>query len=60
MQDLLDQAAIGSQPMVLDVLAANQRAQALYQRLGFTETTRHGTNNIKIRMTTTPHLIHKS
>lgn len=60
MQDLLDQAAINGQPIVLDVLAANQRAQALYQRLGFTETTRHGTNNIKIRMTTTPHLIHKS
>jgi ribosomal protein S18 acetylase RimI-like enzyme len=60
MQDLLDQATIKGQPMVLDVLAVNQRAQALFQRLGFTDTTRHGINNIKIRMTTIPHLIHKS
>lgn len=37
-QNLLDQAAKTSLPMVLDVLMVNHRAQALYQRLGFAQT----------------------
>jgi len=36
--------------LVLDVLAVNHRAQALYQRLGLTEVARHGDGNIKITM----------
>ncbi len=36
--------------LVLDVLAVNHRAQALYQRLGMTEVARHGDGNIKITM----------
>jgi ribosomal protein S18 acetylase RimI-like enzyme len=38
---------------VLDVLTVNQRAQALYQRLGTKEVARHGHNNIKITMRST-------
>jgi hypothetical protein len=38
----------------LDVLVVHQRAKALYQRLGLHEVTRHGENNIKIRMSTKP------
>ncbi len=34
----------------LDVLAINRQANALYERLGFHDVTRHGENNIKIRM----------
>ena len=37
------------QDLVLDVLAVNHRAQALYQRLGMTETAKHG-DGIKITM----------
>jgi len=36
--------------LVLEVLAVNHRAQALYQRLGLTEVARHGDGNIKITM----------
>jgi ribosomal protein S18 acetylase RimI-like enzyme len=36
--------------LVLEVLAVNYRAQALYQRLGLTEVARHGDGNIKITM----------
>ena len=36
--------------LVLEVLAVNHRAQALYQRLGLTEVARHGDGNIKIIM----------
>ena len=36
--------------MVLDVLAVNERAHALYRRLGMTEVDRHGDNDIKIAM----------
>jgi ribosomal protein S18 acetylase RimI-like enzyme len=36
--------------LVLDVLAVNHRAQALYQRLGLTEVARHGDGNIRITM----------
>ena len=42
------------QPLALDVLDVNQRARALYQRLGFTEVSRRGENNRKIRMRATP------
>ncbi|MEU9246424.1 hypothetical protein [Streptomyces sp. NPDC048385] len=38
----------------MDVLVVNQRANALYRRLGLHEVTRHGENNIKIRMSTKP------
>jgi ribosomal protein S18 acetylase RimI-like enzyme len=37
------------QDLVLDVLTVNHRAQALYQRLGMTETARHS-DNTKITM----------
>jgi ribosomal protein S18 acetylase RimI-like enzyme len=46
---LLDEARRRGQELVLDVLAVNDRAVALYQRLGMTEVARHG-NNVKIRM----------
>ena len=36
--------------LVLEVLAVNHRAQALYQRLGLTEVARHGDGNIKNTM----------
>jgi RimJ/RimL family protein N-acetyltransferase len=32
------------------VLAVNERARALYQRLGMTEVARHGNGDIKITM----------
>jgi len=51
-QNLLDDAARRGHPVTLDVLAINQRAHALYQRLGFHDVTRHGENNTKIRMST--------
>jgi GNAT superfamily N-acetyltransferase len=47
---LIDEAAQKGQDLVLDVLAVNTRAQALYQRLGMTEVARHGPGNIKITM----------
>jgi ribosomal protein S18 acetylase RimI-like enzyme len=47
---LIDEAGQNGQDLVLDVLAVNHRAQALYQRLGLTEVARHGDNNIKITM----------
>jgi ribosomal protein S18 acetylase RimI-like enzyme len=47
---LLDEARQNGKALVLDVLAVNHRAQALYQRLGMTEVARHGDNNIKITM----------
>lgn len=46
---LLDEARRRGQELVLDVLAVNDRAVALYQRLGMTEVARHG-NNVKIAM----------
>ena len=49
---LIDEAAHKGQDLVLDVLSVNNRAQALYQRLGMTEVARHGENNIKITMRT--------
>ena len=47
---LADEAQQNGQDLVLDVLAVNHRAQALYQRLGMTEVARHGDGNIKITM----------
>jgi ribosomal protein S18 acetylase RimI-like enzyme len=47
---LADEARRKGQDLVLDVLAFNHRAQALYQRLGMNEVARHGENNIKITM----------
>ena len=47
---LLDEAAHRGEDLVLDVLAVNTRAQALYRRLGMTEVARHGDGNIKITM----------
>jgi ribosomal protein S18 acetylase RimI-like enzyme len=47
---LIYEARQNGQDLVLDVLTVNHRAQALYQRLGMTETARHGDGNIKITM----------
>jgi ribosomal protein S18 acetylase RimI-like enzyme len=44
------EAARRDQPLVLEVLNVNERAFALYRRLGFRETGRGGPNGIKIRM----------
>lgn len=41
-------------PVVLDVLAVNERAWALYRRLGFREVGRHGEGGRKVRMRATP------
>ncbi|MGW0082269.1 GNAT family N-acetyltransferase [Streptomyces sp. NPDC003393] len=49
---LLQQARRQGRDLTLDVLVVNQRAQALYQRLGLYEVTRHGEDDIKIRMST--------
>ncbi len=47
---LIEEAWRKGQDLVLDVLAVNTRARALYQRLGMTEVARHGPGNIKITM----------
>ena len=39
---------------MLDVLIVNERARALYQRLGLNEVARHGDGDIKIRMRSGP------
>jgi ribosomal protein S18 acetylase RimI-like enzyme len=49
---LAGEAAQNGQDLVLDVLAVNRRAQALYQRLGMREIARHG--NVKITMRLSP------
>ncbi|TWP47556.1 GNAT family N-acetyltransferase [Lentzea tibetensis] len=41
-EDLLAEARHRDQPLVLEVIEANHRAQALYERLGFVETGRRG------------------
>jgi GNAT superfamily N-acetyltransferase len=51
---LMAQARAGGQDLVLDVLAVNRRAQALYQRLGLIEVARHGDGNTRITMRYTP------
>ena len=55
---LLGEAAQRDQDLVLDVLAVNDRAQALYRRLGMTEVARHGEGNIKITMRSRPGSLH--
>ncbi|QPP09208.1 GNAT family N-acetyltransferase [Streptomyces bathyalis] len=51
---LLDQARREGKDLTLDVLAINQRARALYLRLGLHQVAPHGENNIKIRMSARP------
>ena len=52
--ELRAQAAEHGHPVTLDVLAVNTDAQRLYRRLGFTESHRHGTGDVKIRMVALP------
>jgi ribosomal protein S18 acetylase RimI-like enzyme len=47
---LIAEAEQQGQDLVLDVLAVDQRAQALYRRLGFTEVARPGDDNLRITM----------
>lgn len=49
-RSLLGDARQRGQDLVLDVLAVNHRAQALYRRLGLAEVARHGPGSIKISM----------
>jgi ribosomal protein S18 acetylase RimI-like enzyme len=49
-QELLNEAGRRGQELALDVLAVNQRARALYQRLGLREVGQHGQGGIKIAM----------
>ena len=51
---LIGEARRHGQDLVLDVLIVNERARALYQRLGLTEVARHGDGDIKIRMRSGP------
>ena len=51
---LIEEATQRGHAFVLEVLAVNHRAQALYQRLGLTEIARHGEGNIKITMRLSP------
>lgn len=48
--ELLRQADRQGHDLVLDVLAVNHRAHALYLRLGLRDVERHGDGGIKIRM----------
>lgn len=52
--ELIEEAALQGQDFVLEVFTVNERAQALYRRLGLTEVARHGDNNIKITMRLRP------
>jgi ribosomal protein S18 acetylase RimI-like enzyme len=47
---LIDEAMQKGLALVFDVLTVNDRAQALYRRLGMTEIARHGDDKIKITM----------
>lgn len=49
-QGLIIRAHERGRHVALDVLTVNTRAHALYRRLGFQETGRHGDGDIKIRM----------
>jgi ribosomal protein S18 acetylase RimI-like enzyme len=51
---LIDEARRNGQDLTLDVLIVNERAQALYRRLGLTEVARHGDGDIRIRMRSGP------
>jgi ribosomal protein S18 acetylase RimI-like enzyme len=53
LRGLLAEATTAGLPVELDVLTVNDRAQALYRRLGFTETARHS-EGTKVRMRWTP------
>jgi ribosomal protein S18 acetylase RimI-like enzyme len=55
---LLDEARRQDRPVVLDVLAVNRRAHALYRRLGFRDLCRHGAGNRKIRMRSSSAAVH--
>ena len=52
---LAEQAARTGQDLVLEVLAVNRRARALYERLGLTETARRGSQGAKITMRSAHH-----
>jgi len=47
---LLEEAGQRGQDLVLDVLAVNQRAQALYRRVGLAEVARHGDDGVRVTM----------
>lgn len=49
-RELISEAGRRGQELALDVLAVNQRALALYQRLGLREIGRHGEGDIKVAM----------
>jgi len=51
---LIDEARRNGQDLILDVLIVNERAQALYRRLGLTEVAEPGGDNIRIRMRSGP------
>jgi ribosomal protein S18 acetylase RimI-like enzyme len=53
-RDLLRKAREQSRDLILDVLVVNQRAHALYRRLGLHDVSLHGETNIKVRMSTAP------
>jgi ribosomal protein S18 acetylase RimI-like enzyme len=48
--ELIDEAARQGQDFVLEVLTVNERAQALYRRLGLTEVARRGDVKITMRL----------
>jgi GNAT superfamily N-acetyltransferase len=52
---LLDEAHQEGCDLVLDVLAVNRRAQALYRRLGLREVARHSDHDTKVTMRSTRH-----
>ena len=52
---LTEEAARKGQDLVLEVLAVNHRARALYERLGLTEVTRRGGQAAKITMRSAHH-----
>jgi ribosomal protein S18 acetylase RimI-like enzyme len=47
---LIAEASRNGQALALEVLSVNERAYALYERLGLVEVGRHGDNNVKIAM----------
>jgi hypothetical protein len=52
---LAEEAERRGQYLVLNVLTVNQRARALYRRLGLTEVTRPGDRGIRITMRSARH-----
>jgi len=52
---LAEEAARQGQDLVLEVLAVNRRARALYERLGQTEAARYGGQGAKITMRSAHH-----